>query len=113
MNFADYQKAAKRTMNLPGGSTLGLDVPSQPALLNAALGLCGEAGEAAELVKKAAFHGKLWNREQAISELGDVLYYLAFYAECIGVSLDTIAYSNIQKLSLRFPNGWEPGGGIR
>jgi len=105
MDFGEYQKAAKRTMNLDGRT-------SDP-LLNATLGLCGEAGEFSELVKKSTFHGKPWNREQAISELGDCLFYLAFLAETIGVSLETVAQSNIEKLRIRYPAGFVAGGGIR
>lgn len=110
MTFEEYMKQAKRTMNI---SNSPLVDSSTYELLNATLGLCGEAGEFAELVKKHVYHLKPWNREQAISEMGDILFYLAFAAECVGVSLDTVAYANIEKLQKRYPEGFVPGGGNR
>jgi NTP pyrophosphatase (non-canonical NTP hydrolase) len=70
-----------------------------------ALGLCGEAGEAAEKVKKAIRDddGVLTEerREALAAELGDVLWYLAQLATEAGLDLDTIAASNLDKLLSR------------
>ncbi len=110
MTFDEYQRLSRRTMNI-GSSPLVASSTSE--LLNATLGLVGEAGEFSELVKKHVFHDKVWNREQAAAELGDVMFYLAFAAEVIGVSLDEIAAGNVAKLAARYPAGFVTGGGNR
>lgn len=68
-----------------------------------ALGLCGEAGEAVEHVKKSIRrdHAKPLDREAFASELGDVLWYLARLAHLTGYTLDGIMGRNIAKLRLR------------
>lgn len=75
-------------------------------LLLGAIGLCGEAGEVAELVKKHVFHRKPLDREAIVSELGDVLWYLAHLANVLGISMDEVAAENIEKLRTRYPNGF-------
>lgn len=41
------------------------------------LGLCGEAGEVADIVKKHLGHGHPLDRDKLIEELGDLLWYCA------------------------------------
>ena len=62
MTLNEYQQAAMRTAS-------GLTHPE--LLMNAALGICGEGGEVADLVKKAAFQGHDLDREHVAKELGD------------------------------------------
>ena len=70
-----------------------------------ALGLCGEAGEAAEKVKKALRDdgGVLTDERRAAlaGELGDVLWYVAQLATEAGLDLDTLAEDNLAKLLSR------------
>lgn len=79
-------------------------------LMRAALGLCGESGEFADLVKKASFHGAGHeiDRDKAVKELGDVLWYIADAAAALGVSLEQVAKMNRDKLRARYPNGFTP-----
>ena len=100
MNFNDYQHKAMRTSSLKEYSGLG-------ALQNAALGLAGEAGEFADAIKKASFQGHEVNKAHLAEEVGDILWYCALAAEALGVDLDSIASNNIDKLSRRYPNGFE------
>ncbi len=72
-------------------------------LANAGLGLTGESGEAAELIKKHLFQGHELNSERLVEELGDVLWYIALTAEILGVGLEDIARKNIEKLKKRYP----------
>jgi len=69
------------------------------------LGLCGEAGEFADHTKKVVFHGQKLNKEAAVKELGDVMWYLAFAARTIGSSLQEVIDGNVEKLSARYPDG--------
>jgi NTP pyrophosphatase (non-canonical NTP hydrolase) len=101
MDFTNYQTAALRTASPESTAS-----PST-SLTNAALGLCGEAGEFAELAKKHLFHGHPLDKEKAAKEIGDVLWYIAFACEALGVSMDDIAERNIAKLKTRYPDKFE------
>ena len=71
----------------------------------AGLGLTGEAGEFADHMKKVVFHGQKLNKEMAVKELGDCMWYLAFAARTIGSSLQEVIDGNVEKLSARYPDG--------
>ena len=60
-----------------------------------------EAGEAAQLVIKEAYHGKRVNVSDLAEELGDLLWYVATLADFYGLSLADIAAANIAKLRAR------------
>jgi NTP pyrophosphatase (non-canonical NTP hydrolase) len=72
--------------------------PGIDLLTMTTLGLNGEAGEYAELVKKHLFHRKPLNPDDVISELGDVLWYLAVTSSVHGISLTQLANHNMNKL---------------
>jgi NTP pyrophosphatase (non-canonical NTP hydrolase) len=105
MTFDEYQAAAARTSAAP--------FPERERPLVQCLGLCGESGELADLIKKAAWHGQPLSRERFIDEAGDVLWYLSDLATHYRVSLDEIASGNIHKLTERYPDGFTVGGGNR
>ena len=74
--------------------------PATHKVLYPTLGLCGEAGEVADKVKKQVRDG-VFNRHEVAKELGDVLWYLDNLANDIGYNLDEIADMNIEKLTSR------------
>lgn len=92
-----YQKEAMRTANAMHGDLLQ----------NGVMGLCGEAGECVDLVKKHLFQGHELNKEHLAKELGDVDWYLAVTAEAIGYDLNVILQMNVKKLRDRYPNGFD------
>lgn len=96
MNLNGYQQAAART-----------DRPADNGLTIAALGLCGESGEFADIVKKALAQGHELDRDDLIAELGDVLWYIAKAARELDVSLDDVAERNLRKLWQRYPDGFD------
>ena len=98
MTINEYQALAMRTLN-PALS--GKDV-----LINGVMGLCGEAGEAIDLVKKHLAQGHPLDREALIGELGDVAWYLAETAYALDVDLETVLSKNIEKLRGRYPEGF-------
>ena len=66
------------------------------------LGLCSEAGELAGKVKrKMRGDKKEINKEDALLEIGDCLWYLSECAKAFGSDLETVAKMNIEKLSKR------------
>lgn len=76
-----------------------------------ALGLTGESGEVAELIKKLHYHGGADKKgpitgNRILDECGDVLWYLTALLNCYGYSLHDCIDANIAKLQRRFPNGF-------
>ena len=96
MDFAEYQARSRETAVYPDAGN-NIAYP--------ALGLCGEAGETAEKVKKAIRDdgGTLTEarREAIAAELGDVLWYVAQLATEARLDLDEIAQANLDKLASR------------
>ncbi len=99
MKVNDYQQLANRTINPK--------LTKDQILINSVMGLCGESGEAIDIVKKWYAHGKELDKEALIKELGDVAWYLAEAALALEISLEAILQINIEKLKKRYPNGFE------
>lgn len=97
--FDEYQRAAMRAAN----KALAAD----EIILNAAMGMNGEAGEVIDHLKKARFQGGILDRTKLIRETGDLLWYCALMAEALDVSLAEIAQINIAKLRARYPDGFD------
>ena len=76
-----------------------------PNVLYAAIGICGEAGEVSELIKKYAYHGHAIDKDHLARELGDVLWYVSYMADLFGYSLGEIMEMNQDKLAKRYPDG--------
>lgn len=98
MNLDEYQQLALRTA--------GHREDTEKVLTYTALGLTGESGEVAEMIKKAFYHGHPLDRKALSKELGDVLWYLAVMADGLELSLAQIASENIEKLRARYPDGF-------
>lgn len=81
---------------------------SENLLLQGVMGLCGEAGECIDLVKKSFFQGHELNTAELIEELGDVLWYLTTTAKAVGVDLETVMKVNVLKRGERYPDGFDP-----
>ncbi|HDR7275080.1 TPA: nucleoside triphosphate pyrophosphohydrolase family protein [Bacillus paranthracis] len=110
--FSDFDASVKRTWK---------DQDFKDAVSNAALGLTGEAGEVADLIKKAVYHGRGFDErsefgidssdrpvkvEDVKDELSDVLYYVSATAQEFGFTLEDVAKHNKEKLEKRFPEGF-------
>lgn len=98
MEINEYQKLAMVTLNKK--------LDKKEMLTNSVMGLCGESGEACDLVKKHLFHGHELDSEALIKELGDVAWYLAEAAAALDISLDEVFVRNIEKLKKRYPEGF-------
>jgi NTP pyrophosphatase (non-canonical NTP hydrolase) len=106
MTLSEYQKQASKTAQYP-------DIGNNPYYPT--MGLCGEAGEVAEKVKKVMRdNGGVFDKERKDSikkELGDVLWYVSQLANELGFDLDDIAEENISKLQSRKDRGKISGDG--
>lgn len=71
-----------------------------------ALGLAGESGEVADLIKKHLGHGHSLDKGKLTKELGDVLWYIAVLSSEVGMSLEEVAEANLAKLRARYPEGF-------
>ena len=87
-------------------TTLNPALSPKDVLINGVMGLCGESGEAIDLVKKHLAQGHELDREKLARELGDVAWYLAETATAIGYPLEEILQMNIDKLRARYPEGF-------
>ena len=96
MNFEEYQKEASLTALYPK-RLKNLEYPT--------LGLAGEAGEVANIVKKIQrdFGGEITGeiRIKLKDELGDVLWYISACADELKLTLEEIADFNVEKLAKR------------
>ena len=96
MDFQAYQRQSRATARYP-------DAGANP--IYPTLGLCGEAGEVADKVKKVIRdqEGRFSaaSRDALSLELGDVLWYVAQLATELGLDLETIARANLEKLASR------------
>jgi NTP pyrophosphatase (non-canonical NTP hydrolase) len=107
----EYQLLAGRTINHdidPAKITV-----QQLQMLNFAIGLAGEAGEALEHIKKHVFHGQQLDIYGLSKEMGDVLWYFTALVNVSELMLSNIATENITKLEARYPDGFVTGGGVR
>ena len=95
----DYQKEALRTLNP--------ELSKKDVLINGVMGLCGEAGECIDIVKKHLAQGHALDREKLIKELGDVAWYLAETAHALDTDLETVLQGNLDKLRARYPEGFD------
>lgn len=99
MEINEYQKLAMRTLNK--------ELDRNSVLINGVMGLCGESGEAIDIVKKWFAQGHELDREHLIKELGDIAWYLAETAEALDVPLEDVFRGNIEKLKKRYPEGFD------
>ncbi len=98
MEFSNYQNQAKRTAIYPAEN-------SNVGLMYVALGLCGESGEVADNIKKVIrdANGEITadRHDALVSEMGDVLWYLAMLCYELETTLETVALRNLAKLRKR------------
>ena len=98
MTVNEYQNLAMRTLNP--------ELCKRDVLINSVMGLCGESGEAIDIVKKWMAHGHELDKEHLAKELGDIAWYLAETAWALDIPLEEILQGNIDKLKRRFPEGF-------
>ena len=95
-----YQKEAMKTLNP--------SLSRKDVLINGVMGLCGESGEAIDLVKKHLHQGHPLDKEKLAGELGDIAWYLAETAYALDIPLEQILRKNLEKLKNRYPEGFDP-----
>lgn len=108
MDLATYQQRSRQTARYPNAGSN----PIYPTL-----GLCGEAGEVADKIKKVLRdRGGVLDaavRDDLKLELGDVLWYLAQLATELDLDLAEVAEANLAKLASRAARNVIGGSGDR
>ena len=99
MTINEYQQLAMTTLNK--------EMTKKDMLINGVMGLCGESGEAIDIVKKHLAQGHELDREKLIKELGDIAWYLAEMATVLDTTLEEVLEKNIEKLKKRYPEGFD------
>lgn len=103
MELNEYQQKALETAIYP------------IAIIYPALGMCGEAGEVADKVKKILRDNNSEftpeKKAEIAKEIGDVLWYCATLANDLGYTLQQIAEMNYEKLRSRQLRGKLGGSG--
>lgn len=99
MTINEYQELAMRTLNP--------ELDRKDVLINSVMGLCGESGEAIDIVKKWMANGHELDKEHLAKELGDIAWYLAEAATALEIPLEDVLQMNIDKLKKRYPEGFD------
>lgn len=99
MKINEYQELAMKTLNP--------ELSKRDVLINSVMGLCGESGEAIDIVKKWMAQGHELDKAHLAKELGDIAWYLAEAATALDLQLEEILQANIEKLRKRYPEGFQ------
>ncbi len=99
MTMNEYQELAQRTARK--------DLSREAHIMNGILGLCGEIGEVADLIKKHHYQDGRAIENEIFDELGDVLWYWNELASAYGFSAEAVAQHNVDKLKRRYPEGFD------
>ena len=115
-SMLQYQRDAQRTkseqFHVPKAADgphiheIMIQLPHCPThdLIHAIIGIATEAGEFLDPIKKLIFYGKPLDLVNLDEEAGDLLWYLAIYAEARGTTIPELARRNIEKLRVRYPD---------
>lgn len=110
MDANEYQKLAARTL-----LKKPIQVPTEREymIIWGAVGLAGESGELLNEVKKQIMHSHGFNLERLKTEAGDCIWYLAAICTTLGIDLGTVMQENVDKLKIRYPEGYNSQDSIR
>lgn len=108
LTVADYERSAMRTLN----PEMQNRFDGWGIYMEAALGLTGEAGEAAEVVKKSLCQGHELDKNALALELGDVAWYLTLFCHAAGLTLEEVLNLNTKKRAERYPEGFDKARSI-
>jgi len=103
VNLRKYQEAVVRGNFVADDDEILFE--QSPRFIHSVLGLCAEAGEVANLLKRAMQPGsEPLNTKKVLDELGDTLWFLTSAAGLLGYGIEELASLNYQKLNERHPS---------
>ena len=95
MNFKTYLVESERTLADKGKDT---------NVLHGTIGICTEAGEILDAIKKSMFYGKPIDKVNIKEEIGDVMWYIAILCREFNLEMEDVLQTNINKLKARYPD---------
>ena len=98
MNIDEYTREVHRTCSIREPEEL---------LTLTALGIAGESGEIVDIVKKFMYHSHELDIPNLRKEIGDLLWYTVLLCETIGITLEDVMQTNVEKLRKRYPDGFD------
>lgn len=98
MTGNEYQELACRTINQ--------DLTVKEMEQHALHGMCSEVGEIHGIYQKT-FQGHEIDDDKLKKEVGDLLWFVALFCTAKGWWLEDIEKENIDKLTIRYPDGFE------
>lgn len=99
----EYAALAHRTENVAYDLIKTRLTTQHIRLLHGAMGLCTEAGEIQDILKRTLFYGNTFDPIHLREELGDILWYVALICNEMDWSLEEIMRHNLAKLQARYP----------
>ena len=104
MNPNGYQELCRRTES----NTEGAEIKDKNfrRLLHGVIGICTEAGELQDIIKKHMFYGTDLDPVHVQEEGGDLLWYIALVLNSLGLSMESTMEANIAKLRKRYPDSF-------
>jgi NTP pyrophosphatase (non-canonical NTP hydrolase) len=107
MNGDEYQRLALRTEYTPdviNHVSAELDKLGMSRLIHGMIGVCTEAGELQDMVKKFLIYNKRFDPVNVLEECGDLLWYISLTLDSCGFTMDECMRRNIEKLRKRYPD---------
>ncbi|GLV54569.1 nucleotide pyrophosphohydrolase [Dictyobacter sp. S3.2.2.5] len=99
MDIATYTREVHRTCDIEDRREL---------LILTALGIAGESGEVVDLLKKTLYHSHTLDVATLNKEIGDLLWYMTLLCDTVGLTLEDVMQTNVNKLRQRYPDGFDP-----
>lgn len=102
-----YQRKASRTECDQNEAATRYNDLTAVRLNHAVIGMMGEVGELAGTLERWLHYGQGLDLVNVKEELGDLMWYVALACNALGIKLDDVMFSNIQKLRARFPEKFD------
>ena len=99
MEVKEFQQNSLRTLNR--------ELTKEQLLSNMVMGIAGESGEVADVIKKHLYQGHELDVAHLKEELGDVMFYIVNLATVLELDICEVLEDNINKLRKRYPQGFD------
>ncbi len=99
MDIDEYTREVHRTCGISEHREL---------LTLTALGIAGESGEVIDIIKKVLYHSHELDVSALDEEIGDLLWYVVLLCDTVGLTLDDVMQTNVEKLRKRYPHSFDP-----
>lgn len=96
----------------PGSDILAKLTPDMADALHMTGGVCSEAGELFDAIKRWAIYGKELDRTNVVEELGDLEFFMEGLRQLLRISREETLEANMAKLGVRYSAGFSDQAAI-